>query len=240
MGQPADRGSVESTDDASTWRQTDVRLPRGGEPLDRYINTGDYRNAVGPGHLQAIAMADAPQDLPPYLRQLWRTDDEMTFRRVPLPWKQLAFGGMAFASDGALLLAEKKGPRGLCTGGVCHPGRIWRLPPGASEMKPLTDAPRLSGPFGMDTLEPSGGMIVARTGRRAIAISEDGYTWTKVSPGRQEATTERHPEDDPAVEARPRARVASAASGSPSAAARRHTLRACGQIRMQQRTLSAA
>jgi len=177
---------AESADNGRTWRQTDVRLPRGGKPLDRYSYTGDYRDAVGPGHLQAIAMADAPQDLPLYLRQLWRTDDEKTFRRVPLPWKRLAFGGMAFASDGALLLAEKKSPRFLCAGGICHPGRIWRLPPGASEMRPLTDAPRLSGPLGMDTLEPSprGGMIIARTGSRTIAISDDGCTWTKVTPGR--------------------------------------------------------
>jgi hypothetical protein len=157
----------------------------GGKPLDRYSYNGDLREAVGPGHLQAIAMSDAPQDLPLYLRQLWRTDDEKTFRRVPLPWKQLAFGGMAFASDGALLLAETKGPRFLCTGGICHPGRIWRLPPGESEIKPLTDAPRLSGALRMGSLEPSrGGMIIARTGPRTIAISEDGYTWTKVSPGR--------------------------------------------------------
>ena len=81
---------AESTDNARTWRQTDVRLPRGGKPLDRYSYTGDYRDAVGPSHLQAIAMVDAPQDLPLYLRQLWRTDDEKTFRRVQLPWKQLA------------------------------------------------------------------------------------------------------------------------------------------------------
>jgi len=176
---------AESTDNARTWRQTDVRLPQGGKPLRRYSYTGDYREAVGPGHLQAIAMADAPQDLPLYLRQLWRTDDEKTFRRVPLPWKRLAFGGMAFASDGALLLAETKGPRFLCARGICHPGRIWRLPPGSAEMKPLTDAPRVSGALRIDSLEPSrSGMIITRTGPRTIAMSEDGYAWTKVTPGR--------------------------------------------------------
>ena len=43
---------AESTDNGLTWRQTDVRLPRGGKPLDRYSYTGDYRDAVGPGHFQ--------------------------------------------------------------------------------------------------------------------------------------------------------------------------------------------
>lgn len=176
---------AETIDNGRSWRQTEVRLPRAGKPLRRYGYNGDYREAVGPGKSQAIAMADAPQDLPLYLRQLWRTDDEKTFRRVPLPWKQLAFGGMAFASDGALLLAETKGPPSLCTGGICHPGRIWRLPPGNSKFKPLTDAPRLSRALRMDSLGPSrGGIMIARTGTRTIAISEDGYTWTKVSPGR--------------------------------------------------------
>jgi len=27
-------------------------------------------------------------------------------------------------------------------------------------------------------------MIIARTGPRTIAISDDGYTWTMVTPGR--------------------------------------------------------
>jgi len=176
---------AESSDNGRSWRQSEVRLPRGGKPLQRFSFNGDFREAVGPGHLQAIAMADAPEDLPLYLRQLWRSDDERVFRRVPLPWEQLAFGGLAFASDGSLLLAEEKGPRSLCPGGICHPGRIWRLPPGASEVKRLPSAPQLSGPSEMDTLEASrGGVIVARTGRRTIAISSDGYRWTSVTPGR--------------------------------------------------------
>jgi hypothetical protein len=49
----------------------------------------------------------------------------------------------------------------------------------------LAHAPRLSGPYWLETLHLSGGgWIVARTGGRIIALSSDGYTWTKVTPGR--------------------------------------------------------
>lgn len=177
---------AKTNDNAGKWRQTDVRLPLGGKPLRRYAYVGDYRDAVGPGHLQAIAMADAPQDLPLFLRQLWRTDDEKAFRRVSLPRKRMAFGGMAFASDGALLLAEVSGPATYCRSLNCNrAGRIWRLPSDKSDIKPLAHAPRLSGLIGTDTLvNPGGGVIVARTGQRTIALSHDGYTWTNVTPGR--------------------------------------------------------
>lgn len=177
---------AESTDHGRTWRQTGVRLPLGGKPLRRYSNAGDYRDAVGPGHLQAIAMADAPPDLPLYLRQLWRTDDEEEFRNVPLPKNRMALAGIAFAADGSLLLAKMTSPATFCQSLTCNlAGRIWRLPPGETEMQPLPQAPRLFGRFSGDTLEPSGGgTIVARTGRRTIALSQDGYTWTKVTPGR--------------------------------------------------------
>jgi hypothetical protein len=79
-----------------------------------------------------------------------------------------------------------KGPARLCEFLNCNrAGRIWRLPRGGTEMRLLSDAPRLFGPFWRGTLEPSGGgMIVARTGGRTIALSNDGYTWTKVTPGR--------------------------------------------------------
>jgi hypothetical protein len=185
---------AESTDNTRTWRMTDVQLPTGGKP--RWLTPDvdhSEEDVVGPGHLQAIAWTDAPLelDLPQYLRELWRTDDENTFHRVPLPWRRmpaggLPFAGMVFASDGALLLAEANGsPRNLCPGGRCHPGRIWRLPAGMTEMKPLAHAPRPAGPVGLTALETSGGgMIVALTGPRTIAVSRDGYTWTTITPGR--------------------------------------------------------
>ena len=93
-------------------------------------------------------MADAWQDMPLYLWELWRTDDEKEFRRVPLPWERMSFGGMAFASDGALLLAEVRVPATYCDAlTATEPGRIWRLPPGGTELRLLSDAPRLFGPF---------------------------------------------------------------------------------------------
>ena len=84
----------------------------------------------GPGHLQAIAIAGAGQDQPLYLSQLWQTPDEQEFRRVPLPREPMAFGGMAFASDGALLLSEVEVPAGwYCDSLICNrPGQIWRMP----------------------------------------------------------------------------------------------------------------
>jgi hypothetical protein len=172
-----------STDHGHCWRQTDVRLLFGRKPIWRHADASVH--AVGPGHLQAIAMADLLPDLALYLWELWRTHDEKEFRRVPLPWERIAFGGMAYASDGALLLAEVKGPATYCKSLTCNrAGRIWRLPPRGTEMRLLSDAPRLFGPFWAVGIEPSGGLIVARTGLRTIALSNDGYTWTKVSPGR--------------------------------------------------------
>ena len=125
------------------------------------------------------------QDQPLYLSQLWQTPDEQEFRRVPLPWERMAFGGMAFASDGALLLSEVEVPVGwYCDSLICNrPGRIWRLPSDGTAPRLLSGAPDLFGPFWSVGIEASGGWIVARTGLRTIALSKDGYAWNEVSPG---------------------------------------------------------
>ena len=171
-----------SPDSGDSWRRTDVTLPLGPKPIWRYADVSPH--AVGPGHLQAIAMAHAWEDMPLYLWELWRTNGEKKFHRVPLPWEGMLFGGMAFASDGALLLAEVLGPDTYCDALVCNrAGRIWRLAPGGTELKLLSDAPRLFGPFWAVGIHFSGGLIVARTALRTIALSEDGYTWSKVTPG---------------------------------------------------------
>lgn len=175
-----------SADKGTFWRRTDVRLPLGSKPIWRYADWSIH--AVGPGRLQAIAMADYVPDMPMIFRELWRTNDEKEFRLVPLPAEPMAyFGGLAFAADGALLLAEVQGPDTYCAidALVCNrPGRIWRLPRGGTQMRLLPDAPSLFGPFWAVGIESSGGVILARTGERTIAVSKDGYTWTKVSPGR--------------------------------------------------------
>lgn len=181
----------ESTDDTHTWRQVDVRLPLGGKALWDYAD--DYRDAVGPGHRMAIAMADEPEDMPLGLRELWRTDDEKTFRRVRLSWKGPdggpdlgAFSGIAFAADGALLLAGLVGPATICEKIICnHRWTMWRLSPHGADLRPLPGAPRMVGDFYPDLLSNAGaGVIVARTGNRTIEVSPDGYAWTKVTPGR--------------------------------------------------------
>jgi hypothetical protein len=178
-----------STDHGESWQQTDVVLPLGRDGASQY--GGPSTHAVGPGHRQAIAVIETVQDGPSYLSQLWQTNDEREFRRIPLPWERMAFGGSAFASDGALLVSEVQIPAGwYCDQLVCNrQDRIWRLPPDGAEPRLLTGAPGLFGTFWAVGIRVSGGWIVARTGLRTIALSEDGYAWTEVTPGRQERST---------------------------------------------------
>jgi hypothetical protein len=176
-----------TTDAGRSWQRTDVSLPLRRTYLWRYADVTTH--AVGPGHLQAIAMSDAPPDLPLYLWELWRTDDEQQFHRVRLPWERMRFGGMAFASDGALLLAEVGGSDRYCDALVCNrPGRIWRLAQDETKPRLLPEAPRLFGPFWAVGIHFSGGSIVARTGLRTIGHSVDGYTWTEVTPGQRDVS----------------------------------------------------
>lgn len=175
----------ESKDAGRAWRQVDVRLPLGPKPLWRYAGTSLH--VVGKGDQQAIAMSEAPPDLPLYLWELWRAADEGTFRRVPLPSDSMPFAGMAFAADGSLLVAEIEEPVTTCqiSKRSCQrSGRIWRLPPGESRMRLLHGAPRLSGPHGLTGLHVGGGMMVVRTGYQTVAVSQDGFEWTSVVPGR--------------------------------------------------------
>jgi hypothetical protein len=172
-----------STDGGHAWRATDVQLPLGRKPIlpDAYASP----HAVGPGHLQALAIADWLPDEPLYLRELWRTHDEKKFRRVPLPQNQMPFAGMAFASDGALLLAQVDDTICSISSPVCNRrGKIWGLSPKGSGIKLLSGAPTLFGPHGSVGLKASGGVIVAQTGYRTLAVSTDGYTWSEVTPGR--------------------------------------------------------
>jgi hypothetical protein len=171
-----------STDDGRSWQRTDVRLPLGRKTLAWYADVTSH--AIGPGHLQAIAMSHAWEDLPLYMWELWWTGDEEAFHRVRLPWDRLRFGGMAFAPDGALLLAEVGGSDHYCDQLRCNrPGRIWRLASPTATPRLLHGAPRLFGPFWAVGIGSSGGWIVARTGMRTIALSRDGRRWTEVAPG---------------------------------------------------------
>jgi hypothetical protein len=55
--------------------------------------------------------------------------------------------------------------------------RLWRLPPGATALEPVVNSPRVT------RLEFSGGVLIAYTGTRTIAVSTDGTKWTPVTPG---------------------------------------------------------
>lgn len=172
-----------STDGGHAWQRTDVQLPLGRKRIlpDAYASP----HAVGPGRLQVLAMADWLPDLPLYLRELWRTHDEKKFHRVPLPWERMPFAGLAFASDGALLLAEVDDAMCSISSPVCNRrGKIWRLSPEGSGIKLLSGAPTLFGPHGSVSLKAGGGVIVAQTGYRTLAVSTDGYIWSEVTPGR--------------------------------------------------------
>ena len=171
-----------SRDAGRSWERTDVSLPLGHRKLGWYTDVTTH--AMGPRHLQALAMSHAWEDLPLYLWELWWTDDEEEFRRVRLPWDRLRFGGMAFTPDGALLLAEVGGTDHYCDQLICNrPGRIWRLASATSTPELLRGAPRLYGPFWAVGIDFSGGWIVARTGMRTIAVSKDGHSWSAVTPG---------------------------------------------------------
>ena len=158
------------------------RLPWDGEPKRRYADT---RTDVGPGTAFAVAMNDSPQDLPLYLRELWSTDDKAV-RRIPLPWDRMVLGGLAFAPDKTLLVAEGKDPLEFCAP-HCRPGRIWRLPFGSRTLRPAPDAPRLApwtSPLDRGLHAIGTGPIVGYINHRTVVISTDGRTWTKVTPGR--------------------------------------------------------
>jgi hypothetical protein len=171
-----------SRDAGRSWERTDVGLPLGHRKLGWYTDVTTH--AMGPRHLQALAMSHAWEDLPLYLWELWWTDDEEEFRRVRLPWDRLRFGGMAFTPDGALLLAEVGGTDHYCDQLTCNrPGRIWRLASHSAAPRLVAGAPKLFGPFWAVGIGSSGGWIVARTGMRTIALSRDGRRWTEVTPG---------------------------------------------------------
>ena len=173
-----------STDGGRSWTTADADLPSSLRRSPYFVSVTD--SAVGPHHRQAVAMTKSLEDLPLILRELWQTDDERTFHRVPLPWDEPYFGGLAYTPDGALLLAEVLGPDPLCTRSYScpRPGRIWRLAPGRDEFETARGAPRLFGHFSVVGIDVSGGMIVARTGNESVAVSRDGRRWTEVTPGR--------------------------------------------------------
>ncbi|MFC7361295.1 hypothetical protein [Nocardioides astragali] len=173
-----------STDGGRSWTTADVDLPSSLGRSPYFVSGSD--SAVGPGHRQAVAMTKELEDLPLVLLELWQTEDERAFRRVPLPWDEPYFGGMAYTPDGALLLAEVLEPEPRCASSYScpRPGRIWRLAPGRNKFQTALGAPRLSGHFAYVGIDVSGGMIVARTSMRSVAVSRDGHRWTEVTPGR--------------------------------------------------------
>ena len=173
-----------STDGGRSWTTADADLPSSLKRSPYFVS--GYDSAVGPDHRQAVAMTKELEDLPLVLLELWQTKDERAFRRVPLPWDEPFFGGIAYTPDGALLLAEVLGPEHWCASrSTCHrPGRIWRMAPGGTDVELARDAPRLFGHFGYVGIDVSGGMIVARTSMQSVAVSRDGHRWTEVTPGR--------------------------------------------------------
>lgn len=182
----------ESVDNGRTWQTTMLPLPLAGHSTrpgcggsrscDIHGYTDAPRPAVGPGNSQAFALLDAPQDYPYVLRQLWITNDEQTFDLAALPRDRMAFTGMEFASDGGLLVAEASGQYNQCD--ACRPGQIWHWSAGRTKPAPLPNAPTVfSRHPGINFYYAGGGVTVAHTSKRGIAITTDGYHWTEVMPG---------------------------------------------------------
>jgi hypothetical protein len=119
--------------------------------------------AAGPGRKLAASWFSDPATDYPKLR-LQVSDDEHTWRKISTATAPKQIAGMAFASDGTLLVSNLS-------------NQLWFLPPGGTTLRPLADGPRV------DRLDTSGGMLIAYTGPRMIAVSTDGHSWTTLTPG---------------------------------------------------------
>jgi hypothetical protein len=148
---------AQSRDNGRSWQtdRTDI--------LPFKYDDGDF--AAGPGQLLAMSQSTFQNDEPKFLEELYLSENERSWRRISLATAPKTVAGMEFTPDGTLLIADD----------TRH--QLWRLPPGAKALEPVVNSPRVT------RLETSGGVLIAYTGTRTIAVSTDGTKWTPVTPG---------------------------------------------------------
>jgi hypothetical protein len=127
--------------------------------------------AVGPRRLLAVAAYDYLQDSVSYLRDLYVSHNERTWRRIPVTTAPEDVAGMVFAPDGTLLIAEQ----------IHH--QLWRLPAGTTTFQRVFGGPRVDAIYDAGTsLWTSGRVLIAQTCKRTFAVSTDGNGWKTVTP----------------------------------------------------------
>jgi photosystem II stability/assembly factor-like uncharacterized protein len=140
-----------STDSGRTWTSTLVPSRKPGAPYA----------AVGPGGRLAVAFGPVADDVNPFGELQVSTDGGRTWSASQVTGGRPAtVSGLAWTSDGSLLLAED------------IPGRLWVLPPGG----PLQ--PAQGAPPGQTALGTTAGIVSSQTSPRRVWWSTDGRTWS--------------------------------------------------------------
>ncbi len=101
----------------------------------------------------------------PFLQLFLSDDYGKSWREVPAAHHPGTIGGVAFAPDGRLLIADDMEVR------------LWRLSADETDLEPVPDVPRIG------SLWSSGSMLAGPTGGRTLAVSVDGVSWRRVAPG---------------------------------------------------------
>ena len=130
---------------------------------------------VGPdGRLAATFAADGA-NIAPFLQLFLSADYGKSWREVPAEHHPGTIGGVAFAPDGRLLIADDMEVR------------LWRLSADETDLEPVPDVPRIG------SLWSSGSMLASPTWGRILAVSEDGVAWRPVAPGLEEGVPDTNP-----------------------------------------------
>ena len=146
-----------SVDGGRTWQTNAGPRPRIRGSL------GDA--AAGPGGRLAVTFAADGATVAPFLQLFVSDDYGKTWREVAAAHHPGTIGGVAFAPDGRLLIAD------------AMEVRLWRLTPDETDLEPVRGGP----PIG--SLWSSGSVLASPTGGRTLAVSEDGVRWRPVAPG---------------------------------------------------------
>jgi hypothetical protein len=156
-----------STDGGQTW-QTNPG-PRPGVPGSLGGATAGLH-----GRLAVTFVGDGATVAP--FEQLFVSDNYgKTWREVRAAHHPGTIGGVAFAPDGQLFIADEMELR------------LWRLTADRTDLEPVRGVP----PIG--SLWSSRSMLATPVRGRILAVSEDGVSWRPVAPGLEEGVPETNP-----------------------------------------------